>query len=678
MKKIMSILVVGLMSSGLSGAEFNDTQTKELIGFIKDALLEQKDSLNHLESFVNLNREALEKNDKAVLKNLRFPAKSMMWSTISLEKLFDVLDPRLFVNKERVMQLLGVESFKKAPPRKEKSLERAVADVVAKALDDKEGIDHDLLAHAYNKKPIDTRLYYYEKNGQSSELLDREDTLSKRLDFLVNYYTDAARAPGAKPFFGIEVPPYLTKIQLLTSGMRQGDCKGVVEFNEQRFGMLVLDCLFYGGKKYSSSVHFDNLKAFVEKNRALLPSIDELYFNEDITLSRDQKKYLDLSIANETMSLGQFLDAHDPLIFKVRDPLLKLLGRAIPARAADQKEKARTYVVTALKRYLGSLKTDRSTGFLDGNPSGALVESLFERFPLCIDEVDYDGVRSLGRALDHKRVVTMSLGFGPYRKKGAELTEEGSVFIDLLLCCLMHEGPEEMHKDLATFVFGYEAGSISRKVPDKNKRRTEKTPFYWDNTFESVTYGDFFDQMNPALFPCKRAVEQAAFGRTKKGQTYTQEADQKFIENVLRASLHNPLLGELFSYVCAQYEELYGTHLTLEGNKIPFRSETVSDYLAQCTDSKLTKQYKSFLPKKLFKAVTSRKHPEQEQQKQAENDQEPGTTITIGKDVEWGKLFIGTAVVSIAGYIWYSSRKNSSSNAVQTSQRAQSPGLRAA
>lgn len=653
MKKIIIVVSYILASSSLFAAEFTQEKSNLLVSLIKKSLLNKENAFDGLDAFFKLHQEVLQANDSELLKTL------LITDNLTLPRFFDLLDPEIFERQKDVASLLGF-TVGPSKPRLKREKGRVVADIMVKYIEagilarnnrSKNLFDFEFVEHAYKKHPICVDRYWYIPKGD-----DSDTTIGQELD---RYYEYNIKIKS------LDFPDWLFQISTLISGIdglgvlpymlrmsSEGRDRSIAkEFNKQLFGNLVIKAVL----EWQTHSLFD-LKVFVEAHKADIPSIDDFYLDSDIQVSDYLKCYHDQSKFAEDTTLGRFIDSLNPTFYTNRNEILSLIApsRKLPDDSQHNKEGvARMYQVNIIKNFLSSGGVSQKEGF---------VEFLCKKYPICLDDYPYDDVRTLGTALDHKRFRVsefkiFGMGFRQSthnaRKKDSHRFGDKNALMDLIALCLIHEKPEELMNDLKSFSFQF--GSYEKK----SERRT----LFSDVTIERshISFEDFFDRLNPQLFPRKEEVERCVFGNAdhKGHKKYTQEADKAFIENLILASMNSPELVKLVQHAYERYEQVYGTKPNLVGDEIDYDAwTTLSAYMASHQDMPQYAVYKELFPESFF-VVKERKKRRNNLVPDANHGEGDIKITVMGQDVEWGKLLIATALICVGGYFWYKKRKAS-------------------
>ena len=97
---------------------------------------------------------------------------------------------------------------------------------------------------------------------------------------------------------------------------------------------------------------------------------------------------------------------------------------------------------------------------------------------------------------------------------------------------------------------------------------------------------------------------------------------------------------------------------------------SLSKHLASCKRDSKYQQYKSFLPESVFSVNESDDRVKDPSQGP---NPEQGTTITFGKDTQWGKLICAVVLAGVGGYFWYKNKQQKGKNDLLEGRKSKRP-----
>ena len=548
LKKLWLMGLMGMSFSLNAASEFTDQEKlKELKGLIQESLLEVDGALENLRQFMIENNGTSDENQR-ILETAK------LFNCYGLDFIFPVLDPRLFKNKDAVIQIVFPNRISTATYNE--NIERSVADLVENLWDENYDCDFSLklVTHAYNQHKICLDRFIYRSQGSKTDI---------SIGAVLNSGMLTAEESALEE--------YLLGLWELSKGERNSSAK--LEFNGKYFARLVVQAVKENGDK--------ELKAFLKGNPIPKDLIDlnKVYWDYDSHSGPDK-----------TVPLGDFLNTLMPEFYPQRDVVLKLIGRTLPVDeskneglSAEQKEETKKrYIANSIQNYMtcSSLRIEDIT-------------FLFKKCPICVDEYYYSVEEfhdrsyrachvSLGSQIDKHYGMSGSKIFdlvAPYRNKRELSKEDRKTFIDLLVQCLAAPEGDPLVKKLEAFCAGKE-GQL-RGIAIKGHLNNE------------VALSSIFEGLNSKLFPNWKSVMKLAFGdMLLDSHTSTQEEDLQSMEHIAFFYEYEPTFAPLIDSACARFKSHYKLEKKVDLDSIPYEGTTFGEFCKDKKDTALVDVYK--------------------------------------------------------------------------------------
>ena len=503
---------------------------------------------------------------------------------ISLEEFFEYLSPAIFPLRDSVVKAINPAHKIAKNPMTDLPPAAILNMALQQYILSKDGmLPIELLQYAYTKFPLCVDDYFIDDAEDVEDSKHARRTLGMAID-----EAQENNEPWVKGLFEMVKPNRLDKKQ---------------------FFALLDDCLI-------EKVSLRELHKFIHMHNgsALLMQVRQ----ED----------------GKVTAAAQYLLGKNPVIFKKRNDIMKSFDPQYTPESGDAlflenlQLRAQQEVVEVIRRYLES----------KGKANGEFVKYMYKQVPLSLDAFRFNEGSSLGQELDRVKET-------PYGKELSLLvqkkrwTRPGTepdriAFGNLLLASLI-----DLNTDREDQLRYYGADPILRTAELPGiLLGNSGVGFTLDQKVRKVD--DFFELLNPVLFPQKENVRKCLSLRVKAGGEHTQKSDKEFIEALVRTSLTNKELRPFLKYAFQNYEKHYGIPVDQAQNinlgALTYGGESVKSYLAKQS---------SMVDKDYFENLFYRNGEE----KGASDDER---TRNKGSVALWRKV-LGVGIVGAALYACY-------------------------